>query len=69
MPQTLRKLVGTVALIALVVLYALVATAVAVARLADAPVWAHLLYFLATGLLWVVPAMLLVRWMLRPDGR
>ncbi|GIL00358.1 MAG: hypothetical protein BroJett030_02570 [Alphaproteobacteria bacterium] len=69
MPQTLRKLVGTVALIALVVLYALVATAVAVARLADAPAWAHLLYFLATGLLWVVPAMLVVRWMLRPDER
>jgi hypothetical protein len=61
-----RKLAGTVALIALVALYALVAVAVAVARLADAPAWAHLAFFFGTGILWVLPAMALIRWMLRP---
>ncbi len=66
MPQSLRKLIGTVALVALVVLYALIATAIASARLADAPGWVHLLYFLFTGVLWVLPAMAIVSWMLRP---
>lgn len=69
MPQTLRKLVGTVALVALVVVYALVATTIAAAKLADAPAWAHLLYFLVTGVLWVLPAMGLISWMLKPDRK
>ena len=67
MSQNLRKLVGTVLLVALVVIYALVATAVATARIADASGWVHLLYFLGTGILWVLPAMWLVSWMLKPD--
>ena len=67
MSQNLRKLIGTVLLVALVVIYALVATAVATAKLADAPGWVHLLYFLGTGVLWVLPAMWLVSWMLKPD--
>ncbi|MCB1454917.1 MAG: DUF2842 domain-containing protein, partial [Nitratireductor sp.] len=29
--------------------------------------WVHLLYFLGTGILWVLPAMWLVSWMLKPD--
>lgn len=67
MQGSLRKLVGSVALLALVVIYALVATAIATARLADSPGWVHFLYFLLTGFLWVVPAMGIVSWMLRPD--
>lgn len=67
MSQTVRKLIGTVLLVALVVIYALVATTIAVAKLADAPGWAHLLYFLLTGLLWIVPAMGVISWMLKPD--
>lgn len=66
MSQSMRKLVGAVLLVLLAVLYALVATAIATARLADAPGWAHLLYFLFTGVLWVLPAMALVSWMIRP---
>ncbi len=66
MSQSLRKLVGAVLLVLLAVLYALVATAIATARLADAPGWVHLLYFLFTGVLWVLPAMWLVSWMIRP---
>lgn len=66
MTRPWRKLAGTVLLIAIVAIYALVASAVATAWLAGAPAWAHLLYFLATGALWVLPAMALIRWMLRP---
>jgi len=66
MPVRLKKLIGTILIVALVVIYALVATTVATYRLADSPWWVHLLYFLFTGVLWVVPAMLLIRWMERP---
>ena len=67
MPQTLRKLIGIFLLVALVVVYALVATAIASARLADASWWVHAIYFLFTGLLWIVPGMFVVNWMLKPD--
>lgn len=66
MPQRLRKLIGTFLLVALVILYALIATTVASYRLAESPWWVHLLYFLFTGLLWVLPAMYLIRWMEKP---
>ena len=59
----LRKFIGMIALVALVIIYALVATTVAAARLADAGALVHLVYFLVTGLLWVLPAMLIIKWM------
>lgn len=63
MPVRLRKFIGMIALVALVIIYALVATTVAAARLADAGALVHLVYFLVTGLLWVLPAMLIIKWM------
>ncbi len=66
MPLRLRKLIGTFLLVALVILYALIATTVASYRLAESPWWIHLLYFLFTGLLWIVPAMFIIRWMEKP---
>ena len=66
MPVRLRKLIGMIVLIVLVVIYALIATTVASYRLAESPWWVHLLYFLVTGLLWVLPAMLIIRWMEKP---
>lgn len=69
MPETARKLVGTVLLVVLVVVYALVATAIATARLADAPGWVHALYFMVTGIAWVVPAMFIINWMIRGSAR
>lgn len=69
MRESARKLVGTVLLVLLVILYALVATAIATARLADAPGWAHALYFMVTGIAWVVPAMFIINWMIRGSAR
>ena len=63
MPDRIRKLIGTVIIIVLVVIYALLATTIAVATLAEAGPLAHLAYFLFTGLLWVLPAMVVIRWM------
>ena len=63
MPVRLKKLVGTVVLIMLVVVYAVFATAYASLYLAESSGWVHLAYFVTTGVLWVAPAMLLIRWM------
>lgn len=67
MRQTYRKLIGSVALLVMVAIYSLVATAIASAKLADASGWVHFFYFLITGLLWVLPGMAIVSWMLKPD--
>ena len=50
----------------LVVVYAVVATAIASAALAQSPWWVHLAYFVLTGILWVLPAMLIIKWMAGP---
>lgn len=63
MPVRLRKLIGMIVLVTLVIVYAIVATIVAVAQLAESGPLAHLAYFFFTGLLWVLPAMLIVKWM------
>lgn len=69
MPIRLRKFIGTILIIVLVLVYALVANTIAVATLGNAPWWGHLLYFLFTGLLWVLPAMVLIRWMAGPPQK
>lgn len=61
-----RKLVGMVALVVLVVVYALVAVAIAVANLSDSSSMVHLAYFFFSGLLWIVPAMFIIKWMAKP---
>lgn len=70
MPVAVKKMLGMIALVALVVIYALVATAVATAHLGNSPWWVHMLYFFLTGILWVVPAMFIINWMIRlPSGK
>ncbi len=63
MPVRLKKFLGTIVLIVLVVAYAVFATAFATVYLAESSGWVHLAYFLFSGLLWVVPAMLVIKWM------
>jgi len=63
LPIRIKKLVGAVILITLVVVYAIVATAFASLYLAESSGWVHLAYFLFSGILWVVPAMLVIKWM------
>ena len=64
MPVRLKIFLGTFILVALVAIYAIVATAIAVAQLAESGPLVHLLYFFLTGFLWVLPAMAVVKWML-----
>ena len=66
MPVRVKKLIGTVLLVLLVVVYAMVATIVAVAQFAESGPLVHLAYFFFSGLLWVLPAMLVIKWMVAP---
>jgi uncharacterized protein DUF2842 len=67
MPIRIRKLIGAVALIVLVVVWALVAMALAQPMLAAANRVVQALYYVLAGLGWVLPAMPLITWMSRPD--
>lgn len=69
MHPRLKTLIGSILLVLLVVVYAIVATIVAVAQLAESSAAVHFAYFLFTGLLWVLPAMAIVKWMLTPRRR
>jgi hypothetical protein len=65
MPVRLRKLIGTILLVLLVIVYAIVATIIAVAQLAESGPVVHLAFFLFSGLLWILPAMAIIKWMLK----
>jgi hypothetical protein len=62
-----RKLVGAIALLLLVTVWALVAMAFAQYPVIFNNGWLALLYYVVAGLGWVLPAMPLIRWMSRPD--
>jgi len=66
MPIRLRKLIGTIALLALVIVWALVAMALAQPVLATGNLVAEAAYYVLAGIGWVLPAMPLVSWMSRP---
>lgn len=63
-----RKLVGTLALLVFLALYALAAMAVAIVMQVRASPAAELGYYVIAGLLWVAPAAWLIKWMQRPDA-
>jgi len=67
MTQSTRKLIGTVFILLSIVVYAWLATAIYAAYLTGAPNWLLLVYFAVAGLLWVVPAMAIIRWMAKPN--
>lgn len=62
-----RKLIGTFALLVLVAVWSLFAMALAQSVLTDINGLVAAIFYVVAGLGWVAPAMLLVRWMLRPD--
>nr|WP_289852474.1 DUF2842 domain-containing protein [Mesorhizobium liriopis] len=69
-PVRIKKLIGTVLLIILVIVYAVLATLIAVAQLSESSPIVHLLYFFLTGLLWIVPAMFIIKWMIgKPEDQ
>ncbi len=65
MSPRIRKLIGAFALFALVIVWALVAMAIAQFPPIFNNRWISGLYYLVAGLGWVLPAMPLVKWMLK----
>lgn len=69
MPIRLKKLIGMILLVCLVIIYAFVAVSFASAYLGASSGWVHLTYFALSGLLWILPAMLIIKWMAGPKAR
>ncbi len=67
MPPRLRKLIGAVALLVLVMTWALLAMALAQSVLTDINGFIAAIYYLIAGLGWVLPAMPIISWMAKGD--
>ncbi len=68
MPIRLRKFLGTVTLIVLVIVWALVAMALAQAPAIRDNSYLSVAYYVIAGLGWVLPAMPIVAWMSRREN-
>jgi hypothetical protein len=68
MSQSARKFAGTILLLVLVIVWALFGMLVAQGRVVELPGYARFLVFAFLGLVWILPAGLLIRWMARKDG-
>ena len=64
-----RKLIGTVALLALVIVWGLLAMALAQSVLTNINGWVATIYYIIAGLGWVLPAMPLISWMAKPNAK
>jgi hypothetical protein len=62
-----RKLLGTFGLIALAAIWPLLALMLFQGRIAALPGAGQIMVIVLIGLIWVIPAGLLIRWMQRPD--
>jgi hypothetical protein len=67
MPARARKLIGTIALLGLVCIWALLAMALAQSVLTDINGFVAAIFYVVAGLGWVLPAMPLIAWMARPE--
>ncbi len=62
-----RKLIGAFGLLVLVAVWSLFAMALAQSVLTDINGFVAAIYYVVAGVGWMVPAMVLVKWMSRPD--
>ena len=67
MTMRTRKLIGAFGLLALVIVWALLAMALAQSALTDINSFVAAIYYVFAGLGWVLPAMPLISWMSKPD--
>ncbi|MEL7229494.1 MAG: DUF2842 domain-containing protein [Pseudomonadota bacterium] len=63
LPIRFKKMIGMILIVILVCVYSLVAVAVATVAIPNAPWYAHMLYFGFSGVLWIIPAMVIIKWM------
>ncbi len=62
-----RKLVGLFMLIILLFIYPAIASLIYEKFLLGAAIWLLLIYFAIAGLLWAIPAGIVIKWMLKPE--
>ena len=67
MTRRTRKLIGTIAILLFVIVYALVLMALAQPILKDAGRLTQLAFYVTGGLAWIVPIFPLISWMERGD--
>ena len=67
MRQRTRKLIGTVFIAVFVPVYCLVVMTIAAMRLPGTSTLTQTVFFAIFGLLWVIPAGFVIRWMQRPE--
>ena len=67
MTQNTRKLLGIVGTLVMLVVYCILATALYEALLTGAPPVVIVLYFAIVGTAWCFPAIVIIRWMAKPD--
>ena len=67
MRRRTRKLIGTVAILLVVIVYGPLAMALADSRIALAPQPLQVLAYIVLGLVWILPLLPLIRWMEKPD--
>ncbi|MCX5514935.1 DUF2842 domain-containing protein [Kaistia algarum] len=63
MPERLRKFIGMIALVTLVVVYSLVVITIPIQNIPGAWIW---FFYALAGLVWVLPAGLIIKWMQKP---
>lgn len=62
-----RKLIGTIGLLAFIVFYAFATMMLGLWVLKEASGGMQALFYAITGCLWAFPAMLILKWMMKPD--
>ena len=67
MRKRTRKLIGTVTILLVVIVYGPLAMALADSRIALAPYALQVLAYVVLGLVWILPLMPVIRWMQKPD--
>ena len=62
-----RKFIGAIALLVLITVYSFAAMMVAIALQVNASKWVEVIYYVAAGLAWTIPAGAIIWWMQQPD--
>jgi len=67
MTQRTRKLIGALLLPLSIVLWSVLATAIYLAMPEGLPGLVLIVYFVVAGIGWLLPSMVIIRWMAKPD--
>ncbi|WP_336486924.1 DUF2842 domain-containing protein [Methylobacterium nigriterrae] len=68
MRRRTRSLIGTIGILAFVMVYAPLAMALADSRISETPAPVQAVLYCLLGIAWIFPLMPVIRWMERPDS-